>query len=103
MYDKEGFAVGDRVILLVDHPSGNRHLTAGMHGTVCDISGVGIGVEWDEEVSQHDCGGMCRMNHGWWVSPREIDNLTECMDGRQIQPPFNCFTDDELIGLISEL
>ena len=97
MHDKEGFVVGDRVILLVDHPSGNHHLTAGMHGTVCDISSVGIGVEWDEAVSQHDCGGTCKMHHGWWVSPQNI-----WMD-EQTQPPFSCFTDDELIGLISGL
>ena len=66
------------------------------------VSGIN-GVEWDAAISDHDCGGTCKMHHGWWVTPKQISRLVECEDGEQIQPPFNCFTDSQLMALISGL
>lgn len=34
----------------------------------CDIA-----IDWDEKkFERHDCGGKSRPNHGWWVSPSEV-------------------------------
>ena len=74
------FALGDRVIAIVDHPRKNKDLMAGDTGTVRSIERDydgqirGIGVEWDLEIAAgHNLGGAIEeYGHGWWVRPTEI-------------------------------
>lgn len=46
------FSIGDRVVLIKDHPDGNESLTVGMCGTVRHLTHDGansiIGVIWDD-------------------------------------------------------
>ena len=73
-------AVGSRVEYI---ERGARAIHVGEQGTIVDIFDMGdrgrdieecdIGVDWDRSDPQrHNCLGCARMNHGWWVRPREI-------------------------------
>lgn len=68
------FKVGDRVAAAVDHPDNNRHIMKGDAGTVCHVFGIEkrVGVEWDEAVCGHTCGGSCPDGYGWNVNVSDL-------------------------------
>lgn len=75
---KVKFHVGDRVVLLVDHPDNNNHLVAGCTGTVCKVFTSypdTFGVDWDDDVDGHSCDGTSAPGHGWNVDAEDIDHL----------------------------
>lgn len=74
------YQVGDRVVLLKDHPDNNEILFAGMMGQVCRADDGEnhrwISVCWDEWVGGHSCSCACEEGYGWEV-PREQLRLWE--------------------------
>lgn len=78
------FSVGDRVVLTVDNPDGNEALTAGMCGTVRNISPNGadnlIGVIWDdfsEGWSIYIELPRSLRHSGWLVKTSEIELVSD--------------------------
>jgi hypothetical protein len=72
----EEYAIGDRVVLINEHPDGNPDLVAGSTGTVCDVptGGGRVNVCWDDEIEGgHTCDSRnCPNGHGWRVDPWDI-------------------------------
>lgn len=68
------FLLGDRIMLVKDHPDGNMDLVVGARGYVCsEDRGNWIPVCWDYEIEAgHDCDGECEDGHGWCVSHDDI-------------------------------
>ena len=58
------FKVGDKVRCI--HSDKYRKLD-GKFGTVVEVLGVIVGVEFDEEIDGHTLGGLARMGHGWYL------------------------------------
>lgn len=68
------FQVGDHVVAVCNCPSDNDEIKAGSTGVVCHISEYEppIGVNWEDDIYGHDCGGACEYGHGWYVYGNEI-------------------------------
>ena len=80
MYEKhDSYEVGDRVILVIDHPDRNQSLVAGMTGTVCANYRTERGwvpVNWDSEIERgHNCSSSCPSGHGWNTHPDYLEML----------------------------
>lgn len=65
-----GYKVGDRVINL----SGPRMFEK---ATVCYVgegflTGMEIGIAFDEPIGVHDCQGHCESGHGYWVGASDL-------------------------------
>ena len=71
------FQIGDRVVLISEYADfkwgGNEALPRGSTGTVCDVSGNRIGVDWDGYNNGHDCGGLLPSSSGWYVDDDELE------------------------------
>lgn len=71
------FQIGDRVVLISESADfncgGNEELPRGSTGTVCDVSGNRIGVDWDGYNNGHDCGGLLPSRSGWYVDDDELE------------------------------
>jgi len=78
------FQIGDRVVLLADHPDNNRDLIAGATGTVMvllngDGSKTGVGVRMDErKAAPHSCYNLW----DFWNPERQLRAIHEV----EIQP-----------------
>jgi hypothetical protein len=47
----------------------------GDHGTICEIvegTTCSMGVEWDNNISGHDCVGTAKYGYGYWMIPNQI-------------------------------
>ena len=74
------FCLGDRVVLLVDNPDGQKHLLAGHTGYICKVYSVEeernnmwrFGVSWDNFTDGHNCHGSCDGYSGWKVGAWQI-------------------------------
>lgn len=79
--DEPVFSVGDRVILLADHPDENYSLFAGDTGVVLGreayLSKDWVSVKWDGFNNGHSCGGLCPGDAGWNVPTRIITLETQ--------------------------
>ena len=74
---------GQRVVLKVDYD----HLRAGATGTIVGRGSVetNIAVKWDNPKSDyHDCKGLCKDGHGWYVTPKSIRKLKEAVQDETI-------------------
>lgn len=71
------FQIGDRVVLISEYADfkwgGNEALPRGSTGTVCDVDGNRIGVDWDGYNNGHDCGGLLPSRSGWYVDDDELE------------------------------
>lgn len=56
--------IGDKVRCICCDKA--RKLT-GKIGTVVEVSGYVIGVDFDSDIDGHTCGGLARMNYGWYM------------------------------------
>lgn len=76
------FQIGDRVVLISESADfrwgGNEALPRGSTGTVCDVDGNRIGVDWDGYNNGHDCGGLLPSRSGWYVDDDELDLIFLC-------------------------
>ena len=75
------FQIGDRVILVSEYADfsccRNEELPRGSTGTVCDVSGNRIGVNWDGYNNGHNCDGRLPSNSGWYVDADELELIFE--------------------------
>lgn len=71
------FQIGDRVVLISESADfscgGNEELPRGSTGTVCDVAGNRIGVDWDGYNNGHDCDGRLPSDSGWYVDADELE------------------------------
>ena len=71
------FQIGDRVVLISEYADfkwgGNEALPRGSTGTVCDVDGNRIGVDWDGYNHGHNCGGLLPSRSGWYVDDDELE------------------------------
>lgn len=58
------FKLGDKVRCI---RSDKYRKLDGKFGTVVEVSGAIVGVEFDEEIDGHTLGGLVRMGHGWYL------------------------------------
>ena len=73
--EKYGFAIGDRVVMIGEDPTG--YVDAGQSGIVCDLDhsygSCNVGVELEREsIGNHDCNGCCKNRHGRYVPHSSI-------------------------------
>ena len=82
------FQIGDRVVLISESADfrwgGNEALPRGSTGTVCDVSGNRIGVDWDGYNNGHDCGGLLPSRSGWYVDDDELDLIFLCENDAEV-------------------
>ena len=66
------FQIGDRVVL----NAGYRYMSlpADMAGTVVGFSGdISYAVDFDDWENGHDCDGLARPGHGWYIQDSRLD------------------------------
>lgn len=82
------FQIGDRVVLISESADfrwgGNEALPRGSTGTVCDVDGNRIGVDWDGYNNGHDCGGLLPSRSGWYVDDDELDLIFLCENDTEV-------------------
>lgn len=82
------FQIGDRVVLISESADfrwgGNEALPRGSTGTVCDVDGNRIGVDWDGYNNGHDCGGLLPSRSGWYVDDDELDLIFLCENDAEV-------------------
>ena len=82
------FQIGDRVVLISEYADfkwgGNEALPRGSTGTVCDVDGNRIGVDWDGYNNGHDCGGLLPSRSGWYVDDDELDLIFLCENDAEV-------------------
>lgn len=66
--------VGDRVLALEGHDGAS---TEGKYGRIVSVSSRELGVEFDEPVDGHTCGGRAKDNHGWNMPSRKLKKVEE--------------------------
>lgn len=73
--------MGDRVVVSCgdsDVVYDNVDIFIGMVGVVVDIHQDGdIGVQFDKNISGHDCWGAGKLGYCWYVKPRALSSLTK--------------------------
>lgn len=92
------FYIGDRVCAKYDKIESNKHIKAGMTGTVIDIIDIGsVGVAFDEYIEGHCCNveNACPFGYGWYVSNPSRD--LELVENEAI----SSIPEDELLGFLS--
>lgn len=78
MVSLEDAYVGMRVRAAASTVSDELEVGDGATGTVCDITDIRIGVEWDQEYELcHDCEGNCEDGHGWYCDPEHIEEIRD--------------------------
>ena len=73
--------VGDRVRAI--HDDRDRRLE-GKIGTVVDVAGFAVGVDFDSEINGHTCGGFARMGHGWYLPDSYLEYVGRCNEYNKI-------------------
>lgn len=77
--NNNGFRIGSRVRAIGDVCG--LHLTGKLGKVICldkyMMGGYDLGVEFDEDVNSHDCGGMGRSHHCRWGYFREFELVEE--------------------------
>lgn len=68
------FNIMDRVQSRVNHPGGNKHIFIGSTGTVVSEDGYGTyGVNFDEYIYGHSCGGEGERGHCWLMRSDSLE------------------------------
>lgn len=53
-------------------------------GTVVIVDGDSVGVEWDRNVDGHDCDGLCKSGHGWYIGKESVKLVGRKSEGRAV-------------------
>ena len=97
MEDEMLLSVGNRVVVVCNHPEGNDTLTIGDTGTILVVRDGYYGVEWDNPVEDgHSLDGEAESGYGWWVRPGHIVLLDEEVEDYDMTPA----SDKELAALL---
>lgn len=89
------FQIGDRVCSIVNHPDNNECIVVGSAGTIVDIDGIVICVEWDEYVNGHSCDGSAKYGYGWNLEQHQIE-----LENDGVQYEFDEEKFKQLIGIL---
>ena len=73
--------VGDRVRAI--HDDMDRRLE-GKIGTVVEVAGFSVGVDFDSEIDGHTCGGLARMGHGWYLPGSYLEYVGRCNEYNKV-------------------
>ena len=73
--------VGDRVRAIRDDR--DRRLE-GKIGTVVEVAGFCVGVDFDSEIDGHACGGLARMGHGWYLPDYYLEYVGRCNEYNKV-------------------
>lgn len=73
--------VGDKVRAI--HDGRDRRLE-GKIGTVVDVAGSCVGVDFDSEINGHTCGGLARMGHGWYLPDSYLEYVGRCNEYNKV-------------------
>ena len=73
--------VGDRVRAIHDYR--DRRLE-GKIGTVVEVEGFCVGVDFDSEIDGHACGGLARMGHGWYLPYSYLEYVGRCNEYNKV-------------------
>lgn len=73
--------VGDRVRAI--HDDRDRRLE-GKIGTVVEVEGFCVGVDFDSEIVGHTCGGLARMGHGWYLPDYYLEYVGRCNEYNKV-------------------
>lgn len=75
------FKVGDRVRTI--HDDRDRRLE-GKIGTVVEVAGFCVGVDFDSEIDGHTCDGFARMGHGWYLPASYLEYVGRCNEYNKV-------------------
>lgn len=75
------FRIGDRVRAI--HDDRDRRLE-GKIGTVVEVEGFCVGVNFDSEIDGHTCGGLARMGHGWYLPESYLEYVGRCNEYNKV-------------------
>ena len=73
--------VGDRVRAIRDDR--DKRLE-GKIGTVVEVEGFSVGVDFDSEIDGHTCGGFARMGHGWYLPDYYLEYVGRCNEYNKV-------------------
>lgn len=75
------FKVGDKVRAIHDD---NERRLEGKIGTVVEVAGFYVGVDFDSELNGHTCGGLARMGHGWYLPDDYLEYVGRCTEYNKV-------------------
>lgn len=75
------FRIGDKVRAI--HDDKYRKLE-GKIGTVVEVKGFSIGVDFNSDIDGHACGGLARMGHGWYLPDYCLEYVGRCNEYNKI-------------------
>ena len=75
------FRIGDKVRAI--HDDKYRKLE-GKIGTVVEVEGFSIGVDFDSDIDGHACGGLARMGHGWYLPDYYLEYVGRCNEYNKV-------------------
>ena len=74
------YQIGDRVLCTEKH-DGNMNIVNEVGTIICEersgLSGkiVRYGVEFDNYIAAHDCGGRAKYGHGYYIPPEKLQPI----------------------------
>ena len=75
------FRIGDNVRCIRDDR--DRKLE-GKIGTVVEVEGFCIGVNFNSDINGHACGGLARMGHGWYLPSYYLEYVGRCNEYNKV-------------------
>lgn len=75
------FRIGDNVRCIRDDR--DRKLE-GKIGTVVEVEGFCIGVDFNSDINGHACGGLARMGHGWYLPSCYLEYVGRCNEYNKV-------------------
>lgn len=75
------FRIGDKVRCIRDDR--DRKLE-GKIGTVVEVEGFCIGVDFNSDINGHACGGLARMGHGWYLPSYYLEYVGRCNEYNKV-------------------
>ena len=73
--------VGDRVRAIQDDKDIRLE---GKIGTVVEVVGCCVGVDFDSEIDGHTCGSLARMGHGWYLPDCYLEYVGRCNEYNKV-------------------
>lgn len=75
------FRIGDKVRAI---RSDDYRKLEGKIGTVVEVEGFSIGVDFDSNIDGHACGGLARLGHGWYLPDYWLEYVGRCNEYNKI-------------------
>ena len=75
------FKVGDRVRAIRGDDYRNLE---GKIGTVVEVEGFSVGIDFDSDIKGHACGGLARFSHGWYLPDYYLEYVGRCNEYNKV-------------------